>query len=252
MLRCFLNPCGRAGARLAFLLALGFVVLPGQSARAATITIPCSGSGGGASGLIAAINAANSTPAADTITLAPGCVYALTGVDNTGANGPNGLPVVSTPITISATGATITRSSSVAFRIGEVSATGELALNHLTLTGGHAQDGSNGAVSGGSDGDCVPSDAADGGVGSSGGGIFNAGTLTVTNSSVTGNSAGSGGDGAASDDCIGSNGGSGGDAGDGGAGGIGGAIANAGTARGNNSTIPVSKTQLSLTTTARV
>src|SRR4051794_2165365 len=43
--------------------------------------------------LIADINAANLTPEADTITLAPGKTFTLTAVNNT-TDGSNGLPVV--------------------------------------------------------------------------------------------------------------------------------------------------------------
>ncbi len=49
-------------------------------------------------GLIAAINVANAAPDPDIINLADGA-YTLTSIDNT-TDGPNGLPVITTPITI--------------------------------------------------------------------------------------------------------------------------------------------------------
>jgi hypothetical protein len=84
------------------LLALTF--LPAGTALAtAGASVPCSGSGGGAAGLIAAINAANSG-GGGTIKLAAGCTYRLTAPNNSGALGPNGLPIITSTITIKGTG----------------------------------------------------------------------------------------------------------------------------------------------------
>ena len=61
--------------------------------------------------LIASINNANANPAPSTLNLDPGCVYTLTGVDNEAISefngstfdyGDNGLPQITTPITINA------------------------------------------------------------------------------------------------------------------------------------------------------
>jgi hypothetical protein len=109
--------------------------------------------------LVAAINLANTTSAADTLVLASGCTYALTS-----AHGglTDGLPVITTPIELLGP-ATITRSSG-SFRIAEVSTTGSLTLTTgVNLTNGSAT------------GD--------------GGGILNHGAVTLTNSSLSGNSA---------------------------------------------------------------
>lgn len=110
--------------------------------------------------LVAAINLANSTSASDTLNLASGCTYNLTSAHGGLANG---LPVITTPIELIGP-ATITRSSLLAFRIAEVSKTGA-----LTLTTGVAF--TNGSAVG------------------DGGGILNRGAVTLTKSSLSGNSA---------------------------------------------------------------
>jgi hypothetical protein len=120
--------------------------------------------------LIAAINTANASGEANTITLEAG-TYTLTAVNNN-TGGPNGLPVITSPfpLTIQGAGAEVTsidRSASAPpFRIFLVEDTGTLTLNGLTIRGG-----------------AVPSDA-------NGGGINNAGMLTIRNSTITGNTAG--------------------------------------------------------------
>jgi len=140
-----------------------FAGLPAGTALAGTgINVPCSGPGGGAAGLAAAINAANAA-GGGTITLAPGCTYTLTATGSSGPLGANGLPKITTRITIAGAHATITRSSSQQFRILEVDGPGgNLAASGLTITGGNAAG--------------------------PGGGVFNdAGTLTLNSSAVTGN-----------------------------------------------------------------
>jgi hypothetical protein len=89
----------------------------------------------GASGLTAAINAANSS-GGGTIKLDGHCTYQLSGVDNSDPmTGDNALPVVTSQIKIDGPGATIAGDG--AARILEVSApNGALTLNGLTLTGG--------------------------------------------------------------------------------------------------------------------
>lgn len=111
-----------------------FVAVP--TAHAATITadgVTCT--------LVDAITAANSDTAvggcaagngADTITL-NNSVYALIAVNNDA----NGLPVITSPITIVGNGATLQRlSTAPAFRFFEVASNGHLTLTGLTLTGG--------------------------------------------------------------------------------------------------------------------
>jgi hypothetical protein len=122
--------------------------------------------------LIAAINAANdetTNPGPDTINLETGCTYTLTVANNVN----NGLPIVASEIEINGNGATIRRDSAAPlFRILEVASGAKLTLNSLTITGGRPSAVSN----------------FDGG-----GGILNGGTLTLNNSSVSGNTAQFGG-----------------------------------------------------------
>ena len=136
------------------------------AAWAITIPVACS-----ENALVAAVNLANSTSAADTLVLAGGCTYNLTS-----AHGglTDGLPVITTPIEMIGP-ATITRSSLLPFRIAEVSSTGS-----LTLTTGVAL--TNGSAVG------------------DGGGILNHGAVTLTKSSLSGNTATGNGGGLANAD----------------------------------------------------
>jgi hypothetical protein len=119
--------------------------------------VPCS-----SAALIAAITAANSS-GGGTINLAPGCTYNLTTANNTiPMLGGNGLPVISSRITINGFRTTIA-GNNTSFRIFFVSVTGNLTLQGLTITGGTAI---------------------------AGGGIANLeGTLTLNRTTVTGNTA---------------------------------------------------------------
>ncbi|GAA2816449.1 hypothetical protein [Crossiella cryophila] len=134
-------------------LVAGGTTLVAPVAQADTIPVACS-----ENALVAAVNLANSTPAADTLALAGGCTYRLTSPH--GGLG-NGLPVITTPMELIGP-ATITRDSLLLFRIAEVSATGNLTLTtSVAITNGSA-------------------------IGN-GGGILNRGAVTFTNSSLTGN-----------------------------------------------------------------
>jgi hypothetical protein len=123
--------------------------------------VPCN-----SAALINAITAANSH-GGGTINLARGCTYHLTAANNTNPMlGGNGLPVISSRITINGFRTTIA-GNNTSFRIFFVSGTGNLTLQGLTITGGNAV---------------------------AGGGIANLeGTLTLNHSAVTGNTAGFGG-----------------------------------------------------------
>jgi hypothetical protein len=147
---------------------VAFAGLPAGLALAGTggtgSKVPCYGTGGGAAGLIAAINAANAA-GGGTISLAPRCTYTLTAANNDSFGG-NGLPVITARITIAGAHATIARSSvpgTEPFRVFEVDGPGgSLAASALTITGGD--------------------------VGGPGGGVFNLeGTLRLNASVVTGN-----------------------------------------------------------------
>ena len=157
---CFSGVWPMAGRRsagvaavTAGVLGLALLLVAGASAKT-VINVPCRGQ----SVLVAAINAANSA-GGGTINLDRRCVYDLTSVDN---SGENGLPVVTTPITVVGHGATIDGTGSV--RVFEVDGPGGgLSLSDLTITGGSADIG---------------------------GGIANfGGTVSLTNTGVTGNAA---------------------------------------------------------------
>jgi predicted outer membrane repeat protein len=115
--------------------------------------------------LIAAITQANATTVADTIVLEAGCTYTLSAGPYVNGDGPNGLPIVTAPLTIHGNGATIARDTNVAaFRILQTlgfAATDALSLDNVTLRGGSADNG--GAV------------------------LMKGGTLTITDSTLTGN-----------------------------------------------------------------
>ena len=120
--------------------------LTGQvlSANYCAITIAA----GDVPGLVSAINAANANPDPDTLCLAAG-TFTLTAVDNTG-HGPNGLPSITSAITLRGlgSGATLTRDPAApTFRILHVQSSSSLTLDNLTLTNGSAT-GDGGAVFG--------------------------------------------------------------------------------------------------------
>ena len=160
--------------------------------------------------LIAAINAANASPGDDVIELPPECSYILTAVDNN-TDGPNGLPSITSRITINGHGATIVRQlpGSPGFRIFHVAAAGSLTLNDVTVMQGLIE-GSAGveAVGGGIynagtlelSGCTLISNMVTGDASSfgRGGGIYNAGTLTIFESTFQANQAAGGGGGAGS------------------------------------------------------
>jgi hypothetical protein len=122
---------------------------------------------GDVAGLVNAINQANSNGQRNTIKLAAGS-YTLTAVDNT-TDGANGLPSITGNITITGAKTNITvierDVNAPSFRIFHVSATGTLNLIGLTVKGGFIE--------------CCDV----------GGGIFNDGILTITNSIISDNSA---------------------------------------------------------------
>jgi hypothetical protein len=135
-------------------------------------------SSGDVAGLIAAINAANANGEETTIILEPG-TYTLTAVDNTTINdGSNGLPLVTSTITIQGAGADTTsierEASAPFFRLVHVAESGSLTLDRLTLRGGVAFFFID-----------IIGDEKEG----QGGGVLNRGTLTITNSILTDNSA---------------------------------------------------------------
>ncbi|MFE0023149.1 hypothetical protein [Amycolatopsis sp. NPDC059021] len=158
------------------LTALGTLTLNAPSAYAAEIDIPCD-----PAALIREVTAANASADPDTLSLAPNCVYTLTAPAD--ATWVAGLPAIKGKLTINGNHATIARAQDAPqFRL--ISNWGDLTLNEITLTGGHAPDG----VGTDSYGEANP--------GGSGGGIQNWGPLTITGSVLTGNTSGAGAPGA--------------------------------------------------------
>jgi parallel beta-helix repeat protein len=149
----------------AAIVAGGMVTLT-SAAQATTIPVACS-----ENALVAAVNLANSTPAADTLALASGCTYRMT-LPHGGLT--NALPVITNPIEMIGP-ATITRASLLPFRIAEVSSTGSLTLTTSVAF-------THGSVVG------------------DGGAIFNRGAVTLTVSNLSGNIATGNGGGLANAD----------------------------------------------------
>lgn len=178
----------------------------------------CSTPANAVSELVNAIKAANAAGAGPhNITLAMGCTYTLTAQDNFWY-GPNGLPPITSDITISGQGKSIIERGSVAatphFRLfyvngaptttaGGLDGLGALTLQNLTLRNGIAKGGD-------TTGD------AGGGMGA-GGAIFAQGNVTLRGVTLTGNTALGG-----SCEYLGNDGSGGGMGGDGGPGGTGG------------------------------
>jgi hypothetical protein len=158
---------------------------------------------GDVSCLIAAINEANANgQTKNTIRLEAG-TYTLTAVDNITAEEPNGLPVITSTLTITGQGAETTiierdTSAPPQFRILNVAAAGAITLQRLTLRGGSLfSRGAGGGIFNDGILTIIKSIISQNFVGPffNGGGIFNGGTLTITNSTISSNLAaeGSGG-----------------------------------------------------------
>jgi hypothetical protein len=186
----------RSLAGIALLHALGQV----PAALAAQIDV-----GVGGCTLVDAITAANADQptggcttgsGVDTITLPAGSTQTLTS-ENNYSGGYNGVPVITSAIVIQGNGSTIRRASSAPqFRIVAVESTGDLTLQDTTLSGGAAAG--DGARPGGgvfNDGalTLINSTVSGNSAGTYGGGVSNTGTMTLTNSTVSGNSARYGG-----------------------------------------------------------
>lgn len=159
----------------ALLLALSGTPLAHAAGFTVTTTDPNIAADGQCS-LIEAIDNANADaqihadcPAgsgADVISLPANSAITLTSVNNSIVNG---LPRITSAITIEGNGATIRRDGSAPnFRIFEVTGHGNLTLNNTTVSGGNSSS-------------------------FIGGGIFNEGTLTLNNSTVSGNNSRHGG-----------------------------------------------------------
>ena len=139
----------------------------------------------GSGSLREAINRSNdelSNPGSDTIVFAPavqGAAVSLTAFTNPAAStaevpqpaGPSAF-LVTSPVVIQGSGETLTRGGAVAFRLFQVTATGNLTLSNLTLSNGLARGGTS---------------AGGGNAAGLGGAIYNQGTLRILGSTLTGN-----------------------------------------------------------------
>ncbi len=173
----------------------------------------------GAGSLRDAVDRANVTTGADTIVfdsaVRGGTVKLTTFANPPTGNfaGPTAL-VVFDDIIIQGTGETITRGGTTPFRLFQVTGTGSLSLNNLTLSNGHALGGQG--------------DAGGGGAAGLGGAIYNQGTVNINRSTLVGNLA----EGAAGLDTIGTVTGRGGGGLGGGLAGVNGGGPNGGVAGG--------------------
>jgi len=183
--------------KLLSLLISQALVVPAQ---AAVFDIHC----GDVTQLINAINTANSNGEVNEINLnadnQANCVYPLTVADNT-TDGANGLPSITSTITINGHQSAIRRQGSDPFRIVHVASTGILTLKQLSVENGLATANVLQGIGGGIlnhggltlEGSTVSGNTAT----DNGGGIFNylSSTATLTNSTVSGNIASSNGGG---------------------------------------------------------
>jgi hypothetical protein len=168
-------------------------------------TVPANYSAASVPELIVAIEAANLTTEADTITLAAGKTFTLTQVNNF-THGPTGLPTIAAAeeLTIVGNGATIERSTAKgtpAFRLIDVAAGASLTLQNLTLQRGLAVRTREGISNQGGaiinqgtlalSGVTVQNNTSQGDDRSeaAGGGIWSSGSLSVEHSTIQNNQA---------------------------------------------------------------
>ncbi|GAA3073362.1 hypothetical protein GCM10010464_41800 [Pseudonocardia yunnanensis] len=175
----------RARRFLAVAVVVGGVLVSLPATAFAQTLVPCNGPA--LQSAVAATNAAGG----GTLNLTPACTYTLTAPDNA----DNGLAVITTPIRINGNRATITRSSATDFRFFLVNGPGNLTLDALTLANGRTDNG--GAIRIGVDGRLTLSTSTVTGntatVGA-GGGIYSFdGTVEVNNSTLGNNTATQGG-----------------------------------------------------------
>jgi len=160
----------RRGGRVIWLVVTGFVALGLARPASAALFICASGD---VACLIASISTSNSNGESNLIRLAAG-TYTLTAVNND-TDGANGLPSITSPLTIGGDGAgnTIIERAADApqFRVLHVAQSGLLNLEDLTIRGGRWM--------------------AENTFG--GGGILNRGTTIITHGAVTNNFSESGG-----------------------------------------------------------
>jgi hypothetical protein len=181
-------PAQRARVARALVL-LAFCCLAWRPAWAGTTISVADGDVGGLIGAIADANSETGIYVGqDTIELATGGDYVLTGVNNV-TNGQNGLPSITSNVVVHGNGAVIRRSTSGGvpdIRILHVAASGSLQLVAVELRGGRASGQLGGNLY---DAGTVTLDGCTIAAGNAGngGGIYAMGSLTATNSTISGN-----------------------------------------------------------------
>jgi hypothetical protein len=156
--------------------------------------------------LIAAINTANANGHKNTIELEAG-VYTLTAADNVtpgpnGQDGPNGLPSITSTLTIKGAGADATgiarplSSDPPLFRLMHVAASGNLTLQGVKLSGGYCACDGAGLYNDGGAVTVTDSLFAQNGALGTGGLASTAGTVNIEGSRFSGNGGNQGGPGA--------------------------------------------------------
>ncbi|MCA9913772.1 MAG: hypothetical protein KC496_10505, partial [Anaerolineae bacterium] len=133
----------------------------------------------------------------DVINLAPGCTYTYSAIDNSNTYGANALPLIDYPVVINGNGATIERDPGAPqFRLFFVNSGGDLTLNDLTLLNGNLPSNKNGGAINIRIGDVTLNNVDLFGHTAQHGGaiyVFDGGTLTAADSSISGNYAFNGG-----------------------------------------------------------
>lgn len=182
-----MNALLRKAGRIACAAMTAQLLWPAAPAHADPIdvTVPCD-----VPALIDAINVVNAA-GLGVIRLTPQCDYVLTGPASVGVYGPNGLPIVTAQISILGSGATIRRAADAPrFRLLEVTESGAVRIADLRLVGGDAgrQPGGGILVRGqlGLRKSTLQDNTA-----AAGGALANlGGSVTLVDSTVTGNQAG--------------------------------------------------------------
>jgi hypothetical protein len=195
----------RSLSAIALLLALGQAPALAATIRVAPDILPDINADG-ICALIEAIDNANADAqthsdcvageGADTIKLPTGSTQSLTAVDNS-TLGPTGLPLITSTVTIRGRNSTIRRESNAPnFRILAVDSSGDLTLRSTTVSGGRNDlaDFSGGGIANYGGTLTLTNSTISGnnvtGYPGQGGGVYNSGTLTLTKSTVSGNSVG--------------------------------------------------------------
>ncbi len=174
---------------LGVFIGLAIIIVALEPVHAAVFNCPA----GDVGCLIDAINTANSNGEDDTINL-ESSTYTLTDVNNIN-NGPNGLPVITSTIHINGAESASTAierpsPSHNDFRIFNVTSTGKLVLDNITVSNGRLNESgnSNGAgIYNEGTSDIINCIFEHNWTIGAGGGIFNSGILAISNSNISGN-----------------------------------------------------------------